>query len=405
MPGIIEAVVTVPKGVPHTVDGPARRNWLLVSALAAFVAIALAAYLVGRGSRTPAQIVAQARPPGRTLLTAAVHRTHPKAVFVFRATLRDERPEGVSFPPPAGGLAVVSALDVHVGSVLADGGLVGAVAGSPVIVLSGAVPAYRTMAPGDSGVDIRELQEGLNAVDGLSTGEDPSGFYGPGTAAAVARLYEHYGYAPTTETTRLEGSGTASKPQRYATVPMGEVAFVTHLPATVASVPSLGAELRSGKPFVLLSSGRLLLSTETNANSASLLRKGLPGIATSDISGRSIRVRVTSVGAPQPSSDPTSGPESRVLFAPVDPAAASSLVGQNLALQVRSGSSRPVWVVPVSALITNAAGNSSVTVLVHGTPRSLRVRAGAVVQGTQVVYPLDGRLHANEQVVIGVGTK
>lgn len=389
----------------HLVGGFTRRTRALVGALVTFFAIAVGGYLVGRSSRTPAQIVAQARPPRPTLLTARVRLTRPKAVFVFRATLHDDRPEDVPFPASLAGPAVVSAKAVHAGSVMADGGLVGAVSGRPVIVISGPVPAYRTMAPGDTGVDVRELQEGLNAVVGLSTGNDPTGVYGPGTATAVARLYEHYGYAPITELTRLGGFGRTTKPRRYATVPMGEVAFVAHLPATVTSVSGLGRELQSGKPFAQLSSGRLSLATQTDANTASLLRTGLSGYATSDISGRSIRVRVTSVGSPQASLNSTSGPESKVVFAPVDSASAATLVGQNLAVHVQSGSSRREWVVPVSALVTSAAGRSSVTVVVNGRQRALPVRAGAVVQGAQVIYPLSGELHANELVVIGVGPK
>jgi hypothetical protein len=377
---------------------------VLAAAVAAFVAVAVGAYVVGRGSRTPPQIVAQASAPRPTVLTAPVRFTRPKTVFVFRATLLDQSPEDVSFPAPSGGLAVVSALSVHVGSVMADGGIVGAVAGRPVIVFSGTVPAYEAMAPGDSGVDVSELQAGLNTL-GLTTGDDAAGVYGAGTAAAVAKLYEHYGYAPATETTTLGGSAAAHKPQRYATVPMGEVAFVPQLPATVASVPRLGSELQSGKSFVQLSSGRLSLATETDTNTASLLRKGLSGSATSDISGQSIHVTITSVGRPQPSSDSSGGPQTKVVFAPVDQAQASALVGQNLAVHLRNGSSRAVWVVPVSALVTNAAGSSSVTVLVRGRQRSLPVRAGAVLQGAQVVYPLDGELHVNEPVVIGIGSK
>lgn len=386
------------------VGEPIRRGWTLAGALVVFVAIAIGAYLVGRGSRTPAEIVAQSRPPQPTLLTAPVRFTRPKSVFVFRATLRDQSPEDVSYPAPPGGLAIVSALLVHVGSGVADGGLVGAVADRPVFVFEGTVPSYSTMAPGDRGVEVGELQAGLSAF-GFSTGDDSSGVYGAGTAAAVARLYEHYGYAPTTITTTLGGSGPTGKPQRYATVPMGEVAFVPHLPATVASVPSLGHQLQAGEPFLQLSSGRLSLATDTDANTAGLLRTGLSGYATSDISGRSIRVRITSISRPKPSSSPTGGPQARVVFAPVDPTAASALVGQNLAVYVRSGSNRPVWIVPVSALVTNAAGRSSVTVLVHGHQRSLAVRAGAVVQGAQVVYPLGGKLHPDELVVIGLGTR
>ena len=61
------------------------------------------------------------------------------------------------------------------------------------------------------------------------------------------------------------------------------------------------------------------------------------------------------------------------------------------------------WVVPVSAVVTNASGASSVTV-VHGTQRvSVAVRAGLAYAGREVVRPIGGGLTAGEQVVIGLG--
>lgn len=383
------------------VGGPSRRRWVLATAVAVCVAVAVGAYLLGRGTRTPAQIVAQAKAPRATVLTGRVRYVRPKTVLVFRATLQYDETESVSYAEPDSGVAVVSARSVQVGGVVDDGESIGAISGRPVFVLVGVVPAYATMAPGSSGVEVRELQAGLRAA-GFSTGDDRSGVYGAGTAAGVLKLYKHYGYTPVTEKIRLHGSGAVRKARRYATVPLGEIQFVPRLPATVASVPSLGSKLASST-FVRLSSGQLTMSTETNKNTASLLRKGLLGYAISDLSGQKIRVRLTSVGRVTSSASGT--PEAKLIFAPVVPSAAATLVGQNLAVHLRSGSSRSEWVVPVSALVTTAAGSSSVTVLVDGRERLVRVGVGAVTGGSQVIYPRKVKLHVGEQVVVGIGSK
>jgi hypothetical protein len=59
-------------------------------------------------------------------------------------------------------------------------------------------------------------------------------------------------------------------------------------------------------------------------------------------------------------------------------------------------------VVPVSAVITDASGASSVTV-VHGSRRvSVPVHAGLAFAGHEIVKPIDGGLAAGDQVVIGL---
>ncbi len=88
---------------------------------------------------------------------------------------------------------------------------------------------------------------------------------------------------------------------------------------------------------------------------------------------------------------------------PVNPAAAARYVGQNMALHILTGQAGGLqWVVPVSAVVTNASGASSVTVL-HGSRQvSVAVRAGLAYAGREVVRPVAGGLTAGEQVVIGL---
>jgi hypothetical protein len=260
------------------------------------------------------------------------------------------------------------------------------------------------MAIGARGVDVEELQAGLQAF-GISTGEDASGVYGKGTAAAVTRLYWHYGFDPVTQSVNANRQGRTASTQSYATVPLGEIAFVTTLPATVAKIAHLGQQLASGKAFAQLSSGQVSLTAKTDANTASLLRVGIVGYATSDISGKSIAVRITSVGSAKPSSDPTAGPEAAVAFSPLKAGQAAAFIGQNLAVHVTTGSRKREWVVPVTALVTNAAGRSSVTVLLRGKQKRIPVRAGALLQGAQVVYPEGASLYPSEPIVVGVTSR
>jgi hypothetical protein len=322
---------------------------------------------------------------------------------VLRGTLSDGGAISVGVPGDlSGDLAVVTAVGTTPGAQVNDGSLIAAVAGRPVFVLAGQIPAYSTMNYGSTGVEVSELQAGLEA-NGFSVGSDTAGSYGAGTAAAVADLYARAGYAPVTGAAPAGDSGAKRKarPKQYATVPLGEVMFTPSLPVTVVSVAHLGQTIASGKPLAKLGSGRFSFRAATDVNTARLLSVGATGRATSDFSNGSFVIRLS---AKQPGSAPHGGPGSKLTFTPVSQAAAAPFVGQNMALYVRTGQAGGLqWVVPVSAVITDASGASSVTVL-HGSRQvSVPVHAGLAFAGREVVRPIHGGLQAGDQVVIGLG--
>lgn len=369
--------------------------------LALTVVVGVIAFLIGRGVSTPSQAAARASAPTASLLTAPLLLTQARATIVLRGTLVDGGAISVGVPGDlSGDLPVVTAAATHRGARVNDGSLIAAVAGRPVFVLQGRIPAYSTMSYGSSGVEVSELQAGLQAA-GLSVGADTSGTYGAGTAAAVAELYQRVHYGPVTAP--APGSGSSGKrqarPQQYATVPLGEVMFTPSLPVDVVSVARPGQTIASGKPLAKLGSGRLSFQATTDANTASLLRLGASGRATSDLSNGSFAIRLT---AKAPGISPSGGPGSKLTLAPVSPAAAAPYVGQNMALHVLTGQRGGLqWVVPVSAVITDASGTSSITVL-HGSRQvSVPVHAGLAFAGREVVQPLGGGLRAGEEVVIG----
>lgn len=369
--------------------------------MALTVVVGLVAFLIGRGVSTPSQAAARARAPTASLLTAPLLLTQARTTIVVRGTLTDGGAISVGVPGDlSGDLPVVTAVATHPGARVDDGSLIAAVAGRPVFVLRGRIPAYSTMSYGSSGVEVSELQAGLQAA-GLSVGSDTSGTYGAGTAAAVAALYQRANYAPVTAAGPGTGSGAkrSARPAQYATVPLGEVMFTPSLPVSVVSVAGPGQTIASGKPLAQLGSGRLSFQATTDANTASLLRLGTGGRATSDLSNGSFAIRLSAKG---PGFSPSGGPGSKLTLRPVDPAAAARYVGQNMALHVLTGQAGGrQWVVPVSAVVTDASGTSSITVL-HGSRQvSVPVHAGLAFAGREVVRPLGGGLQAGEQVVIG----
>jgi hypothetical protein len=371
--------------------------------LALTVVVGVVAFLIGQGVSTPGEQAAHARPPAASLLTAPVVLTHARTTVVLRGTLSDGGAISVGVPGDlSGDLDVVTAVATSPGTRVADGSLIAAVAGRPVFVLKGKIPAYSPMSVGSTGVEVTELQAGLEAA-GLSVGSDTAGTYGAGTAAAVADLYQRVGYAPVTAPGPPAGSGAKHKarPKQYATVPLGEVMFTPSLPVTVVSVAHLGQTIGSGKPLARLGSGRFSFQAATDLNTASLLKIGATGRATSDLSNGSFAIRLS---AKRPGSAPGGGPGSKLTLTPVSQAAAASYVGQNMALHVRTGQAGGLqWVVPVSAVITDASGASSVTV-VHGSRQvSVPVHAGLAFAGREVVSPIDGGLKAGDEVVIGLG--
>lgn len=379
-----------------------ERGGLVVGAvLLLTIVVAVAAFLIGRGVSTPSQQAARAKPPGPSVLTAPVVLTHASATVVLRGTLTDGGAISVGLPSDlSGDLAVVTAVATSPGAHVAAGSLIASVAGRPVFVMPGRIPAYSAMSYGSTGIEVSELQAGLEAA-GFSVGFDTAGTYGAGTAAAVAALYQRAGYAPVTAPGPAGGSAGKVKVARkqYATVPLGEIMFTPSLPVTVVSVAHLGQTIASGKPLATLGSGQLSFEAATDLNTANLLRIGASGRATSDLSNGSFAIRLS---AKRPGSGPSGGPGAKLTLTPVNAGAAAPFVGQNMALHVRTGQAGGLqWVVPVSAVITNASGASSVTVVAGSRQVSVPVQAGVAYAGREVVRPTEGGLKAGDQVVIG----
>jgi multidrug efflux system membrane fusion protein len=107
------------------------------------------------------------------------------------------------------------------------GTVVATLAERPVILLSGTVPAYRSLGVGDTGTDVAQLQDSLRLLGQKIA--DKAGVYGPSTATAVYQLYMTR--TPAAQPVSREGTPVSKSTQQSTGVPLGEVRFLPSYPA------------------------------------------------------------------------------------------------------------------------------------------------------------------------------
>ena len=169
-----------------------RRAVAWVSALAVLVLIATA-WFVGARIQSPSQAAARATPPQPSLLTAPVELRVLSTTVIERGDVAAVTSVVVGLPSSVTIDPVVTGVFVRPGDEVAEGERVVEVSGRPVLVFAGAVPAYREMKPGASGVDVLQLQSSLAR---LGCAAETDGVFGPATKLCVASLYSDLGYEP-----------------------------------------------------------------------------------------------------------------------------------------------------------------------------------------------------------------
>ena len=167
----------------------------LTIGLGAAVVLAIVAWRVGSGIRSPAQIAADTAAPAPSLITAPVELRTLATEVVVRGTVRYGSPQAVVLA--ASNLKTGSAIvnrPAKIGSELREGTLAMSTSGRPVFVLRGAEPMHRDLAPGAVGPDVRQLEEGLARI-GFSPGSVDDRF-DKSTSAAIGAWYRKAGWTP-----------------------------------------------------------------------------------------------------------------------------------------------------------------------------------------------------------------
>ncbi|MFF6968897.1 peptidoglycan-binding protein [Streptomyces anthocyanicus] len=177
------------------------RTRRLGATVAVVAVIGAGGWFAGTRMQSPADAAASQRAPEAGPVTVPVEQRTLTATVVAQGSLEYGSPRGITLAGSVGssqegdeedGAAQRVTKAPSAGTRLKEGDVFMQVSGRPVLVLSGPVPMYRTLGPGSSGDDVRQLQKALNRL-GFSTG-GVTGTYGQGTASAVGRWYRSKGY-------------------------------------------------------------------------------------------------------------------------------------------------------------------------------------------------------------------
>jgi hypothetical protein len=393
--------------------------------------------------KSPQQLAADSAAPPPTITTAKVVSqvltssvqmrgvVYPSTQYDVYASAPSSDSTVPGAPGSAGtgtgtGTAYISKLKIAAGDALTNGEQLAEIDGEPLFVLTGPVPAWRDLTPGESGPDVTELQKALAALGYYFDGDLP-GYYGSATGYAVSLYYEHLGYAAPAD----------------GGLPTTDVVFLPSLPATVVAVNGAVGE-QPGLPFLELAPrGSFALTGVLPPAYAAQVKSGLKVSIYDEVTG--IRATgtvadigtativtpagvVVNVGGSPSSGSPTSGstgtgtsgsagsastgggsgatPFIPLTVQPSKPLT-PTLNNENVLVTVQTGQTEgPVLTVPVAAIVSTASGKSYVTVVgATGKRTQVPVTPGISENGYVQVTPAGqgtgtGKLAAGDRVVV-----
>jgi len=311
----------------------------------------------------------------RPASTATVEQGPLSAVVSLNGTLSYRaRPDGSPYAVinQAGG--TYTALP-EVGAKVGCRGVLYRVDDRPVLLLCGAMPAYRDLHEGDAGRDVRQLNRNLRVAGRRFTGQ---------TKAALERLQRRRGLAAT------------------GRLALGDAVFLPR-PVRIAKVAGeLGAAARPGAQIAQATADALHVRVELDASQQGEVKKGdraevtLPG--NSSVKGRVARLgRVAQ--APEGKDEPAAATLSA--FISLDNSrAARGLESAPVQVDVMTRGVAHALSVPVTALVGKAGGGLAVEVVRAGGRRELvAVRAG-LFDDAHGRVEVEGALRQGEHVVV-----
>lgn len=167
--------------------------------------------LIGSFVISPGQAALDAQAPSAGLITVPVELRELSNDVTIRADVGYADSVDVKVETgDLGGPAVVTGRVPDVGETLIPLSVALEVAGRPLIVLPGELPAYRTLRMGDTGPDVVQLKQALGAV-GIRVGNSSSDVFDSATAVALRAMYDLVGYEAPSPPEGAEGSVSAAQ--------------------------------------------------------------------------------------------------------------------------------------------------------------------------------------------------
>jgi hypothetical protein len=273
------------------------------------------------------------------------------------------------------------------GQVIHQGQVLYRVDEAPVLLLYGAVPAYRALAEGATGADVAQLNHDLLNLGFVGRSDVASGWheFTWATRAGVEKLQKHLG---------VEQTGQLS---------LGDVVFLPTATRVTMLRAGLGAPATG--PVLQASSTTRTVSVGLDPDLRSEVKAG-DRVTITLPDGSTTPGRVTSVGrvatvSSSSSGGSDSGPTVPVQIRPTDPSAAGSLDLALVEVAITDQTVRNALAVPVSALLARAGGGYSVEAVAgDGTHRLVRVRLGLFDDAAGMVQVSGSGLAVGQSVVV-----
>ncbi len=381
-----------------------RKTWVLAGA-AVLLAVTVTGGVVAMSSATQATPAAQ----GPQVSTARVERENLSAIVSVNGTLTYRA--GSDGSPY---LVINQAQGTYtelpdLGQVISQGQVLYRVNDSPVVLLYGSTPAYRTLSAGANGADVAELNADLIGLGYATSAQlsSTSASFGSATARAVEKLqaalavtqngtlslgqavFEPTAVRVTTMSTPLGGSAQSGQTVMQATSTTREVEVA--LNASQQSEVSVGDKVTitlpndQTTPGVVSSMGTVATCPSSSASGGSSASSAASGtdICSSGNSGSGTTPTIT------------------VGVTPSDPAATGTLDQAPVQVAITTASVPSVLVVPVTALLARSGGGYAVEVLGSGgTDHLVAVSLGLFDDAHGLVQVTGSALAAGQQVVV-----
>jgi peptidoglycan hydrolase-like protein with peptidoglycan-binding domain len=256
--------------------------------------------------------------------------------------------------------------------------------GSPVVLLYGSVPAWRTLDEGITGQDVTQLNHDLVDLGYAGRAEIAAlgwDYYSWETAQAVQRFEEHL--------------GVSSPP---GSLSLGQVVFEPAALRVATATGSLGGP--ASGPVLTATSDRHVVTIPLDASQQSEVKAGdtvsitLPdGTTTLGVATAVGTVATTSGSGGSPTTIP-------VQVKMTDPKAAGTLDEAPVTVNITTASVKNVLAVPVGALLARSPGGYVVEVVGPGnTRRWVPVRPGIFDDASGLVQ-VTGALAPGQRIVV-----
>ncbi|HUA48222.1 MAG TPA: peptidoglycan-binding domain-containing protein [Solirubrobacteraceae bacterium] len=378
-----------------------RTAWVLVLATV-LVVVAIGGVAVTTGTR-PATAAASTQP---LVSTAQVQKRTLSATVPQDGTLTyqaqaDGSPYAV-INQARGTYTELPAL----GQVIRQGHTLYRISDDPVVLLYGQTPAYRTLSAGATGPDVAELNADLVALGYASRAELPptSGSFGSATTSAVEKLQAATGMS---QTGMLALGQAVFEPTALRVTSVSAQLGGSAQPgATVLGATStmrqVQVALGASQETDVAVGDRVSITLPDNQTTPGVVSSvGTVATCPSGAGGSGSGTAAPGTDTCSSSSSGSSSPTINVDVAPSDPAATGTWDQAPVQVGITTASVRDALVVPVTALLAQAAGGYAVEVVGTGqNTRLVPVSLGLFDDADGLVSVTGSGLAAGQEVVV-----